>query len=157
MGQDDRGATVVEAQLSFSEIRELMNAVHHYRIFGRSSHTSSAILDAGFNELVDAMARAVIDHPEEGRKSLEILRLTSPSPEEAEEALRVLEESVEKAARERPQAPEPKTEQERLERKEKFERMSTRPVKMVLERVEELRREDHGDDDERPGHGQGAR
>lgn len=136
---------MVEARLSLLEATELMNAVHHYRIFVQSGKASSAVLDSGFSELVDAMAEAMIDHPQEAREVLEVKALTTPSLEDAERAIRTLEESVDRAARERPPVPEPRTEEERLDRQERFERMKTRPVKLVIERVKQLR-DERGDD-----------
>ena len=150
---EDRGETVVEANFTVSEVIEVMNAVHHTRVFGGIKRSSSAILDAGFQELVISTARALLAHPEAGTEALSIRSLSGPSDEEVEKALKTLEESVENAKK-RPPVEEPKDEAERLHREEAWERMATRPIKLVMDELKRLRSE--GLDDDSNGLGPGV-
>ena len=152
-GPGDRGAPVVEAKLSFSEVVELMNAVHHFQVFTGSAASTSAVLDSGLRAMVDAMAKAAIQHPEAAREYQEIARLGKGSKEELEQAMRTLEASAERAKR-LPPPPEPKDDEERVRREEGWKRMARRPMTMVRERVDELRQQGYGDDGE-PGYGEG--
>lgn len=150
---EDRGQVVVETSLSINEAIEVMNSVHHTRTFGKPAQASSAILESGFQELVTATARAVLAHPDALRESRQIRSLTRPSNEEAEEALKILERSVDNAKK-RPPVEEPKDDAERLYRQEAWERMATLPLTLVVEEIKRLRSEGLDEDGDAPGSGE---
>lgn len=147
---EGRGAVVVETSLTINEAIEVMNSVHHTRTFGKPALASSAILESGFQELVSATARAVLAHPDAIREAHQVRSITRPSDEEAEEALKTLQRSVEEAKK-RPPVEEPKDDAERLHRQEAWERMATRPLALVVEEVKRLRSEGLDEDGDAPG------